>query len=121
MIMVIVTLSITIAVLLLLLSGQPKIEWAYAQVQPQGTNFTQLFSTGEEFQACYEGECFQVIDVIYHDPTLLVLQSDYVDVIWKGVAQAQKEGYQIDAMTSYAISSLAGRGSNVNLLVAMSK
>jgi hypothetical protein len=122
MITIIVILSITAAaVLLLLLGGQPRIEWAYAQAQPQGTNFTQLFSTDEEFQACYEGECFQVIDVLYHDPTLLVLQSDYVDVIWKGVARAQKEGYQIDAITSYAISSLTGRGSNVNLLVAMSK
>jgi hypothetical protein len=94
--------------------------------QTQGTNFTQLFSTNKAFQVCVDeitqSECFPVIDVLYHDPSLLVLQSDYVDVIWKGVAQAQKEGYQIDAITSYAVSrnSLGGT-TDVNLLVAMSK
>ena len=41
-------------------------------------------------------------------------------VPWKGVALTQKEGYQIDAMTSYAVSRLTS-GSEVNLLVAMSK
>ena len=55
-------------------------------------------------------------------PTLLVLQSDYIDIIWKGVANAQKEGYRIDAMTSYAVSGvLTDSPQRINLLVAMSK
>jgi hypothetical protein len=67
--------------------------------------------------------CFPTVNVLYQDPNLLVLSSDYVDVIWKGVARAQKEGYQIESMTSYAVTSgLPNSGrSNVNLLVAMSK
>jgi hypothetical protein len=51
-----------------------------------------------------------------------VLSSDYVDAIWKGVARAQIEGYQIDTMTSYAVSNVdPSSGRTVNLLVAMSK
>jgi hypothetical protein len=41
---------------------------------------------------------------------------------WKGVARAQKEGYQVDAITSYADSGMASDSPmRVNLLVAMSK
>jgi hypothetical protein len=102
-------------------NGEPDIP-LYAQNQTQITNFTQLFSTSEEFQQCIEGlsPCLPTVIVLYEDPTLLVLKSSYVDAIWKGVALAQKEGYKIDAMTSYA----AGRiidGSDITLLVAMSK
>jgi hypothetical protein len=118
---------VTIAAISVLLFEQSNQERAYAQNQTQGTNFTQLFSTDEEFLNCiaaqYGGECIPYIDVLYQDPNLLVLSSDYIDVIWKGVARAQKEGYQIDSMTSYALTSglpSSGR-SNVNLLVAMSK
>jgi hypothetical protein len=50
------------------------------------------------------------------------LQSDYIDIIWKGVAVAQREGYRIDAMTSYAVSSaLSDSPMRINLLIAMSK
>ena len=83
-------------------------------------------STDKEFLLCgdpipYTTGCVQPINVLYHDPSLLVLQSDYVDVIWKGVARAQKEGYQVDAMTSYPISGPAENSPNhVNLLVSMS-
>ena len=65
--------------------------------------------------------CPQPIKVLYEDPTLLVLGSDYIDVIWKGVARAQTEGYQIDSMTSYVVSNAGSSGRTVNLLVAMSK
>jgi hypothetical protein len=50
-----------------------------------------------------------------------VLGSDYIDIIWKGVERAQKEGYQIDSMTSYAVNNAGSSGRTVNLLVAMSK
>ena len=106
MITVVSVLSVTVTIVLLLLSCQPNKEEAYAQTQTQtqGTNYTQLFSTDKEFQVCFEysGDCFPAINVLYHDPSLLVLKSDYVDVIWSGVARAQKEGYKVDAMTSYA-------------------
>jgi hypothetical protein len=66
--------------------------------------------------------CVPTIDVLYQDPTLLVLQSEYIDIIWKGVALAQKEGYRIDAMTSYAVSgALSDSPNRINLLVTMSK
>jgi hypothetical protein len=118
-----VVVFVTISIISFLLAGKPDQEQAYAQNQTQVTNFTQLFSTDEEFQLCYEANCVPIVNVLYQDPNLLVLSSDYVDVIWKGVARAQKEGYQIDSMTSYAVTSglpSSGR-SNVNLLVAMSK
>jgi hypothetical protein len=37
------------------------------------------------------------------------------------VERAQEEGYQIDSMTSYAVSNPGSSGRTVNLLVAMSK
>ena len=118
---------ISLTTVLLLLIGLSNQEQAYAQNQTQGTNFTQLFSTDKEFQECLEGltpelGCAQTVNVLYEDPALLVLESGYVDAIWKGVALAQKEGYQIDAMTSYSISGPSpSSGKTVNLLVAMSK
>lgn len=125
MIAVAAIVSVAITIISFLLIEQSNQERVYAQNQTQATNFTQLFSTSEEFQRCLEltsmePPCIPTIDVLYEDPTLLVLTSSYVDAIWKGVALAQKEGYQIDTMTSYPISSL-GTGSTVNLLVAMSK
>ena len=46
----------------------------------------------------------------------------YIDIIWKGVANAQKEGYKIDSMTSYAASGvLTDSPQRINMLVAMSK
>jgi hypothetical protein len=123
MIAVTVVMLVTITVISYLLFEQSNQEQSYAQNQTQGTNFTQLFSTDKEFQQCLADTCLPTVNVLYQDPNLLVLSSEYVDVIWKGVALAQKEGYQIESMTSYAVTSglpSSGR-SNVNLLVAMSK
>jgi hypothetical protein len=33
-------------------------------------------------------------NILYEDPTLLVLQSDYNDIIWKGMAVGHKEGHR---------------------------
>ena len=124
MITAIAVISAMVTIISLLLICQPGDEEAYAQMQAQGTNFTQLFSS-EEFRAkdCTNPVlCPPTIGVLYHDPTLLVLTSSYVDVIWRGVALAQKEGYQIDAMTSYSVGGPSpSSGSTINLLVAMSK
>jgi hypothetical protein len=122
MITSLVVALVTVSIISFLLVGESDQEQVYAQTQ--GTNFTQLFSS-EEFRAedCTNPVlCPPTIEVLYQDPTLLVLTSGYVDVIWKGVALAQKEGYQIDAMTSYSVSGLSpSSGKTVNLLVAMSK
>lgn len=122
MIISLVVALVTVSIISFFIIGDSDKEQAYAQ--PQGTNFTQLFSS-EEFMAedCTNPVlCPPTIKVLYEDPTLLVLTSGYVDVIWKGVALAQKEGYQIDAMTSYSVSGPSPTsGSTVNLLVAMSK
>lgn len=123
--LVIALSSVTI---LLFVGEEPNQHDAYAQNQTQApTNFTKLFSTEEEFQLCGEDtasdlQCVPVINVLYEDPTFLVLQSDYIDIIWKGVANAQKEGYKIDSMTSYAASGvLTDSPQRINMLVAMSK
>jgi hypothetical protein len=108
----------------------PGQEQVYTQTQ--GTNFTQLFSTDKEFQLCPEDvggvftvgnltECTPLVRALYEDPTLLVLESDYIDVIWKAVARAHKEGYQIDALTTYRGSGTATTSGSLNMLVAMSK
>jgi hypothetical protein len=68
------------------LVGKLDQEQAYAQTQ--GTNFTQLFSTSEEFKVkgCDNPVlCPPTVEVLYQDPTLLGLTSSYVDAIWKGV------------------------------------
>ena len=127
MIAVAAVVLVTITVISFLLFEQSNQEQSYAQNQTQVTNFTQLFSTSKEFQNCVEGlrpeiGCAQTVTVLYEDPALLVLRSGYIDAIWKGVAVAKKEGYQIDAMTSYAAGSgLSGSSETINLLVAMSK
>ena len=125
MIAVTAVLLVTITVISFLLIEQSNQEQSYAQNQTQGTNFTQLFSTEQEFLVSsypYTAGCPQPIKVLHEAPTLLVLSSDYVDIIWKGVERAQKEGYQISDVTSYAVSNPdPSSGLTVNLLVAMSK
>jgi len=124
LVLVIALSSVTI----LLLVEELNQHDVYAQNQTQApTNFTKLLSTEEEYQLCVEDSasdlpCVPVINVLYEDPTLLVLQSDYIDIIWKGVAIAQKEGYKIDSMTSYAASGVLNDSpQRINLLVAMTK
>ena len=103
--------------------GKPDQEQAYAQTQV--TNFTKFSSTSKDFVQCQDinvaESCVSSIDVLYEDPTLLVLTSEYIDTIWKGVAAAQKEGYQIDAITTYTGAGTTTTSRSLNLLVAMSK
>ena len=124
----VIALSSVTILQMVIVGEEPNQHDAYAQNQTQApTNFTKLFSTEEEFQLCGEDtasdlQCVPVINVLYEDPTLLVLQSDYIDIIWKGVANAQKEGYKIDSMTSYAASGVLNDSpQRINLLVAMTK
>jgi hypothetical protein len=46
---------------------------------------------------------------------MLVLQSGYIDAIWKAVEIARENGYTIDGISNYASNS------RVETLVAMSK
>ena len=121
MITSLVVALVTVSIISFLVVGESDQKQVYAQTK--GTNFTHFFSTSKDFVQCQDinvaGICVSSIDVLYKDPTLLVLKSEYIDTIWKGVAAAQKEGYQIDAVTSYDIS--GGGGLIVNLLVVMSK
>ncbi|HZI71823.1 MAG TPA: hypothetical protein VFD60_11745 [Nitrososphaeraceae archaeon] len=64
--------------------------------------------------------CFRAVDVVYQGPIMLVLKSGYIDVIWKAVELAKKEGYKIDGISTY-ITSSESVGGTVNVLVAMSK
>lgn len=85
---------------------------------PSATNFTQLFSQNKEFQICVP-ICFPAVDVVYQGPIMLVLKSGYLDIIWKGVELAKKEGYGIDGISTYTTTDQSG--GTVNILVAMSK
>lgn len=69
------------------------------------TNFTQLLSQGKEFTNCETGACIPYIDVLYQSPTTLVLKSGYIDLIWKAVDLAKKEGYKVDGISTYLITS----------------
>ena len=46
---------------------------------------------------------------------MLVLQSDYIDAIWKAVEIAKENGYTIDGLSNYA------SGSRIETLMAISK
>ena len=80
------------------------------------TNFTKLFSENREFQIYG----IPAVNVVYQGPIMLVLKSSYIDVIWKAVELAKKEGYKIDGISTYMTTSQVSRGT-VNVLVAMSK
>jgi hypothetical protein len=86
-----------------------------------GTNFTKLFSQNKEFQTCITGTCIPILDVVYQGPIMLVLKSTYIDVIWKAVEVAKKEGYKVDGISTFITSGLSCTGADVNVLVAMSK
>ena len=91
------------------------------------TNFTKMFSENKEFQTCFEdfmpGICSPNVDVLYESPHTIALKSQYIDAVWKAVDAIKKDGYKVDDITSYSITTPIG-GSNdnyVNLLVVMSK
>ena len=87
MILALIVTIVMISIISSLVVGKPDQEQAYAQTQ--GTNFTHFFSTGKDFTQCQDinvaSSCVSTVDVLYEDPTLLVLTSEYIDVIWKGV------------------------------------
>lgn len=90
------------------------------------TNYTKLFSENKEFQKCLDfkpDKCFPMIEILYQSPDTVALKSEYIDSIWKAVDTIKKDGYNIDDVTSYSITSgLGSSPSNyVNLLVVMSK
>ena len=89
------------------------------------TNYTKIFGENKEYQICYSElepeECFPTIDVLYQSPETITLKSDTIDVIWKAVDLIKKDGYIIDDITSYPVSSLIDSRQNINILVVMSK
>jgi hypothetical protein len=89
------------------------------------SNYTKLFSEGKEFQRCLiftPDQCSPIVTVLYERPTFITLQSKYIDSIWKAVDLIEKDGYKIQGLTSYSITSDVGRTSKnyVNLLVVLS-
>jgi hypothetical protein len=97
-----------------------------SQVAPTTlTNYTEIFGENKEYQICYSvlepEECFPTIDVLYQSPETITLKSDTIDVIWKGVDLIKKDGYKIDDITSYPVSSLIDSRQNINILVVMSR
>ena len=88
-------------------------------------NFTKILA-GKAFERCtphtdYLGnvvnpprlDCFPIVNVLYQGKKMLVLQSIYIDAIWKAVEIARENGYIIDGISNY--------GSKTKTVVAMSK
>jgi hypothetical protein len=89
-----------------------------------GTNFTKLFSENKDFQSCFGGTCVPAVDVAYQGPIMLVLKSGYLDIVWKAVELAKKEGYKIDGISTFNTTSErigGGTSGAINVLVVMSK
>jgi hypothetical protein len=88
-------------------------------------NYTKLFFENKYFHVCFEfsGDCFPAINVLYQDNSTVAISSDQIDIIWRAVAEVKKSGYEIDAITSYPISSASKLDSTtyVNVLVVMSR
>ncbi|MDN5847908.1 MAG: hypothetical protein L0H53_16735 [Candidatus Nitrosocosmicus sp.] len=88
------------------------------------TNYTKLFSENKEFQTCLDfmpDQCIPTVDILHQSPNTVVLKSQYIDAVWKAVDTIKKDGYEIDDITSYSITSMASSDNYVNLLVVMSK
>lgn len=90
------------------------------------TNYTKMFSENKEFQECLDfmpDQCFPTIELLYQSPNTVALESEYIDAVWKAVDTIKKDGYKIDDITSYSITSGLGSSSSnyVNLLIVMSK
>lgn len=89
-------------------------------------NYTKMFSENKGFQKCYDfmpDECIPTVDILYQSPKTIALKSDYIDAVWKAVDEIKKDGYKIDDITSYSVTSGFGSSTSnyVNLLVVMSK
>jgi hypothetical protein len=90
------------------------------------TNYTKLFAEDKEFQTCLDfmpDQCIPTVEILYQSPDTVALKSEYIDAVWKAVDTIKKDGYKIDDITSYSITSGIGSSSSnyVNLLVVMSK
>jgi hypothetical protein len=101
--------------------------YAEQNVTMPPVNYTKIFSENKYFQTCiepigsYNPGCIPVVDVLYQDNSTVALRSQYIDTIWRAVAEVKKSGYEIDAMTSYPITSIGGGDNYVNILVVMSR
>jgi hypothetical protein len=56
--------------------------------------------------------CSQAIEVLFDSEDLLVMQSNYADIIWNAVHDAMERGYQIQDVQTYAAESRATSLSN---------
>lgn len=96
-----------------------------SQTAISNSNYTKLFSESKEYQICYSviepEQCFPTIDVLYQSPETIVLKSETIDVLWKGVDLVKKDGYKIDDITSYAVSRMLDSTQDINILVVMSR
>jgi hypothetical protein len=59
--------------------------------------------------------------VLYQSSETIVLKSNTIDVVWRAVDVVKKDGYQIDDITSFAVSRLTSSTQDINILVVMSK
>jgi hypothetical protein len=91
---------------------------AKAQTTSTPLNFTQALDS-KQFQRCLVGVCIPTVDVVYQGPTMLVLKSEFIDSIWPAVEMAKKEGYKIDAMSTFITRTTDAPGT-VNVYVVMS-
>ena len=126
--------SIPIIILTIAVMGAITTSHQFVFAQPNNTltgsnsatNYTKLFSENKDFQECLDfmpDQCFPTVEILYQSPNTVALKSEYIDAVWKAVDTIKKDGYKIDDITSYSITSGLGSSSSniVNLLVVMSK
>ncbi|WP_458719734.1 hypothetical protein [Candidatus Nitrosocosmicus sp. R] len=77
--------------------------------------------SGPTYQQCNPLGCLSNIEVLYESPNAVVLNSDYVDVIWRAVDDVKKDGFKLDDFATYSISSYSGDSNRVNIMVLLSK
>jgi hypothetical protein len=109
--------TVTTTSLVLAVAVLPLFCNVYAQ------NFTQHVETDPGLQVCPNGltveqggqtgfTCSQAIEVLFDSEDLLVMQSNYADIIWNAVHDAMERGYQIQDVQTYAAESRATSLSN---------
>lgn len=78
-------------------------------------NFTKILE-GKAWRHYFTPNSYNpTLEVLYQGKKMLVLQSDYIDAIWKAVEIAKENGCTIDGLSNYA------SGSRIETLMAISK
>ena len=114
-------LAMTMIFTILITTSGNLIEKSFGQ--SNFTTYTTLFSSSE-YETCLKyspNSCTETIIVIYESPSMVVLTSDYSDVLWSAVDLIKKDGYKLEGFTSYAAEAELSTGSLIHTTAVMTK